>query len=64
MVDFYVTRDATEMMAFVLDCHPEIVQIRQLNPGLSVIKDAPRIHHFSLNDSMDRDASMDFDPER
>jgi prophage maintenance system killer protein len=24
MVDFYTTRDATEMMAFVLDCHPEI----------------------------------------
>ncbi len=57
MVDFYITRDATEMMAFVLDCHPEIAQIRQLNPGLSVIKDVPRIHHFSLNDSMATDAS-------
>lgn len=32
MVDFYVTRDATEMMAFLLDCHPEAAQIRKLNP--------------------------------
>lgn len=23
MIDFYIARDATEMMAFVLDCHPE-----------------------------------------
>ncbi len=56
MVDFYVTRDATEMMAFVLDCHPEITQIRQLNPGLSVVKDVPNIHYFRLNDSMDTPA--------
>jgi hypothetical protein len=33
MVDFYITRDGTEMMAFVLDCPPEIAHIRQLNPG-------------------------------
>jgi len=51
MVDFYITRDATEIMAFVLDCHPEIAQIRQLNPGLSVIKDAPNIKYFRLDDS-------------
>lgn len=50
MVDFYTTRDATEMMAFVLDCHPEIAQIRQLNPGLCVIKDLPTIQVFSLTD--------------
>ena len=24
MVDFYTTRDASQMMVFVLDCHPEI----------------------------------------
>jgi Fic family protein len=53
MVDFYITRDATQMMAFVLDCHPEIADIRKLNPGLSVIKDAPRIEYFRLNDSTD-----------
>jgi prophage maintenance system killer protein len=57
MVDFYITRDATEMMAFVLDCHPEIAQIRQLNPGLSVIKDAPEIDYFRLNESMDTQTS-------
>jgi hypothetical protein len=50
MVDFYITRDATEMMAFVLDCHPEIAQIRQLNPGLSVVQDAPRIPNFRLDE--------------
>jgi prophage maintenance system killer protein len=41
MVDFYTSRNATPMMAFVLDCHPEIGLMRQLNPGLSVIKDVP-----------------------
>jgi hypothetical protein len=51
MVDFYTSRDATEMMAFVLDCHPEISQIRQLNPGLSAVGDLPDIQYFSLSDS-------------
>ena len=51
MVDFYMTREATEMMAFVLDCHPEIAHIRKLNPGLSVVKDAPDIQYFGLSDS-------------
>jgi prophage maintenance system killer protein len=50
MVDFYITRDATAMMAFVLDCHPEIARIRQLNPNLSVLKDAPSIQYFRLDD--------------
>jgi prophage maintenance system killer protein len=52
MVDFYTSRDATEMMAFVLDCHPEVSQIRQLNPGLSAVRDLPDIQYFSLSDSM------------
>jgi prophage maintenance system killer protein len=52
MVDFYTSRDATEMMAFVLDCHPEVSRIRQLNPGLSAVKDLPDIEYFSLSDSM------------
>jgi len=52
MVDFYTTRNATEMMAFVLDCHPEVSQIRQLNPGLSAVRDLPDIQYFSLRDSM------------
>jgi Fic/DOC family len=50
MVDFYISRNATEMMAFVLDCHPEVAQIRQLNPGLSVVNDSPRIEYFRLDD--------------
>lgn len=50
MVDFYVTRDATRMMAFVMDCHPEIAQIHQLNPGLSVVKDVPQIDYYRLDD--------------
>ena len=52
MVDFYTSRDATEMMAFVSDCHPEVSQIRQLNPGLSAVRDLPDIKYFSLSESM------------
>jgi len=52
MVNFYTSRDATEMMAFVLDCHPEISQIRELNPGPSTVKDLPEIQYYSLSDSM------------
>ena len=41
MVDFYITRDATEMMGYLLDCHPCVAQIRQLNPNIpAVIGDA------------------------
>jgi len=54
MVDFYTSRDGTEMMAFVLDCHPEAVQIRQLNPGLSAVRDLPGIKYFNLGDAMQR----------
>jgi hypothetical protein len=71
MVDFYTSRDATEMMGFVLDCHPEVSQIRQLNPGLSAVRDLPDIKYFGLNDSMqqtnhdahstDRGASADLE---
>jgi len=52
MVDFYTSRDATGMMAFVLDCHPEAVQIRHLNPELAAVGDLPRIKYFRLGDSM------------
>jgi len=50
--DFYTSRDPTEMMAFVLECHPEISQIRQLNPGLPAAKDLPNIEYFRLSDSL------------
>lgn len=33
MVRFYLTRDATEMMAFLVDCHPAAEQIHAANPG-------------------------------
>src|ERR1700722_8152153 len=52
MVNFYTSRDAAEMMAFVLDCHPEVSQVRQLNPGLSAIRDLPEIQYTRLSDSM------------
>jgi len=32
MVRFYLTKDATEMMAFSVDCHPEAAQIHAANP--------------------------------
>lgn len=34
MVDFYLTRDATAMMAFIVDCHPERTAIHHMNPHL------------------------------
>jgi prophage maintenance system killer protein len=52
MVNFYISRDATEMMAFVLDCHPEVVKFRQLNPELPAVRDLPNIKYFDLGDSM------------
>jgi prophage maintenance system killer protein len=74
MVDFYTSRDATEMMAFVLDCHPEVSQIRQLNPGILAVMDLPDIKYFSLGgstkqtnddthstDPVDRDSATDSD---
>ena len=32
MVRFYLEKDATEMMAFLVDCHPDAEQIREANP--------------------------------
>jgi prophage maintenance system killer protein len=52
MVDFYTSRDATKMMAFVLDCHPEVTRIRERNPGLSAVRDSPGIQYYRLSDSM------------
>jgi Fic family protein len=54
MVDFYTSREATEMMAFTLECHPEVSEVRKLNPGLSAIRDLPDIKYHSLSDSMSR----------
>lgn len=35
MVRFYITKDATEMMRFLVDCHPEASLIYAENPALS-----------------------------
>ncbi|MGH8228904.1 MAG: Fic family protein [Steroidobacteraceae bacterium] len=50
MVDFYASRDATAMMAFVLDCHPQIALIRELNPHVSAVQDAPSIAYHRLEE--------------
>jgi hypothetical protein len=54
MVDFYTSRDATEMMAFVLDCHPEISKIRRLNPEILGVRDLPGIKYYGLSDSIEQ----------
>ena len=36
MVRFYLTKDATEMMAFLVDCHPDAAQIHQMNPNCTL----------------------------
>jgi hypothetical protein len=33
MVDFYRTKDATNMMAFLVNCHPDAAQIHAANPS-------------------------------
>jgi hypothetical protein len=52
MVEFYTTRDATQMMGFVLECHPEFSRIRELNPELSLVRDAPAIRHYRFDDPL------------
>jgi hypothetical protein len=54
MVDFYMNRNATEMMSFVLDCHPEAAQIRQLNPNVSAVHDSPGIKYYKLGESAEQ----------
>jgi hypothetical protein len=60
MVDFYTTRNGTDMMAFVVDCHPEIIEIRRLNPGLSAVRDLPNIKYHSVDDSQSPARSGEF----
>lgn len=50
MVEFYTTRDATRMMGFVLECHPEFSRIRELNPELSLVRDVPAIREYRFDD--------------
>lgn len=43
MVRFYLTKDATEMMAFLIDCHPDADLIHETNKGGSVERNANRM---------------------
>lgn len=52
MVEFYTTRDATRMMGFVLQCHPEFSRIRELNPELSLVRAAPEITQYRFDDPL------------
>ena len=54
MVEFYTSRDATKMMGFVLECHPEFARIRELNPELSLVRDAPAIRKYRFDDPLPR----------
>ena len=35
MVGFYLEKDATEMMAFMIGCHPDAERIHEANPSHS-----------------------------
>lgn len=59
MVEFYTTRDATRMMGFVLQCHPEFSRIRELNPELSLVRETPTITHYRFDDPVRRAPSAD-----
>lgn len=37
MVRFYLTKDATEMMTFLVDCHPDANLIREKNPQINCL---------------------------
>lgn len=39
MVDFYLTRDASPMMEFLVECHPEVEKIRSLNAAHGIDAD-------------------------
>jgi hypothetical protein len=53
MVDFYISRNATEMMSFVLDCHPSAAEIYQLNPGIPRIAAGPQIQRYRVEDPLE-----------
>jgi hypothetical protein len=52
MVEFYTTRDATQMMGFVLECHPEFSRISELNPDLSLVRDGPTFKYYRWDDPL------------
>jgi hypothetical protein len=48
MVEFYITRDATKMMAFIVDCHPSAAQIHEINDTSYDVPDKGRSDHYRL----------------
>lgn len=34
MANFFITKEATEMMEFVIECHPDVEKIKSLNPEI------------------------------
>jgi hypothetical protein len=64
MVEFYTTRDATRMMGFVLECHPEFSRIRELNPELSLLRDAPAVEHYRFDDPIPAQPDQTAAPSR
>jgi hypothetical protein len=50
MVDFYTTRDATDMMGFVADCHPSATEIHDINPDIPGGANSSHIKHYRIED--------------
>jgi hypothetical protein len=48
MVEFYITRDATKMMAFIVDCHPSAAQIHEINDTAYDVPDKGSSDHYRL----------------
>ena len=57
MSEFHTTRDATQLMGFILECHPEFARIRELNPELSLPPSAPAFKYYRFDDPLPRVAS-------
>jgi hypothetical protein len=49
MVEFYISRDATPMMAFIVDCHPSIDRIREINDNVYGPVGGRSLDHYSLD---------------
>ena len=54
MVEFYSTRDATQVMRFILEYHPGFSRICELNPELSLVRNTPEIMLYSFDDPLPR----------
>jgi hypothetical protein len=52
MVEFYATRNATQMMGFVVEFHPDFLRICELNPELSLVRSAPAIRQYRFDDPL------------